>query len=77
MEVSSFTIRLLYPQRKGPYYPLDRRLGEPQSRSGSGGEENNSQSLLGLEPLIIQPVAQRYTTELSHLLIIRTFTGIT
>jgi hypothetical protein len=44
---------------------LDRRLGGPQSRYGRGGEEKNSQPLPGLEPPIIQPVAQRYTTELS------------
>jgi hypothetical protein len=31
-------------QGKSPWYPLDRRLGEPQSRSGRGGEEKNSQS---------------------------------
>jgi hypothetical protein len=30
-------------------YPLDRRLGGPQSRSGRGGEENNSQPPLGIE----------------------------
>jgi hypothetical protein len=42
---------------------LDRRLGGPQNRSGRGGEERNSQSVPGLESLIIQPVAQRYTTE--------------
>jgi hypothetical protein len=36
----------------------------PQSRSGLGGEEKNSQPLPGLEPPIIQPVAQRCTTEL-------------
>jgi hypothetical protein len=53
------------PQGKGPWYPLDRRLGGSQSRSGHGGEEKNSQSLPGIEPPIIQPVAQRYTTELS------------
>jgi hypothetical protein len=47
---------------------LDRRLGEPQSRSGLGGEEKNSQPLSSLEPPIIQLVAQRYTTELSRLL---------
>jgi hypothetical protein len=47
------------------WYPLDRRLGEPQSRSGHGGEDKNSQPLPGLEPPIIQPVALRYTTELS------------
>jgi hypothetical protein len=40
---------------------LDRRLGGAQSRSGSGGEEKNSQPLPGLEPPIIQPVAQLYT----------------
>jgi hypothetical protein len=31
--------RPLYPQEKNPWYPLDRRLGGPQSRSGRGGEE--------------------------------------
>jgi hypothetical protein len=43
---------------------LDRRLGGPQSLSGHGGEEKIFQPLLGLEPLIIQPIAQHYTTEL-------------
>jgi hypothetical protein len=38
------------------------------SRSGRGGEEKNSELLPGLEPPIIQPLAQRYTTELSRLL---------
>jgi hypothetical protein len=47
--VVSFTTRLLYPQGKSPRYPLSRRLGGPQSRSGLGGEEKNSQPLLGLE----------------------------
>jgi hypothetical protein len=42
---------------------MDRRLGGPQSQSGCGGKEKNSQPLPGLEPLIIQPAAQRYTTE--------------
>jgi hypothetical protein len=62
-----FTLRPLYPQGKSPWYPLDRRLGGPQSQSGRGGEEKNSQPLLGLEPPIIQPVAQRCTTELTRL----------
>jgi hypothetical protein len=31
-----------------------------------GGEEKNSQPLSGLEPPIIKPVAQRYTTEISR-----------
>jgi hypothetical protein len=58
----------LYSQIKRPWYPLDRRLGGPQSRSERKGEERNSQPLPGLEPAIIQPVAQRYNTELSGLL---------
>jgi hypothetical protein len=46
-------LRPLYPQRKNPWYPLNRRLGGPQNRSGRGGEEKNSQPLPGLEPPII------------------------
>jgi hypothetical protein len=42
---------------------LAGRLGGPQSRSGRGGEQKNSQPLPGLEP----PIIQRYTTELSQL----------
>jgi hypothetical protein len=49
--VVSFTSRPLYPQGKSPWYPLDRRLGGPQSRSGRGGEEKNSQTPSGIEPL--------------------------
>jgi hypothetical protein len=52
---------------------MDRRLGGPQSRSGSGGEEKNSQEAVvkrripsprresNLRTPIVQPVAQRYT----------------
>jgi hypothetical protein len=40
-----------------------------QSRSGGGGEEENSQVLPEIEPPIFQPVAQRYTTEVSRLLV--------
>jgi hypothetical protein len=32
-----------------PWYPLDRRLGGHQSRSGRGGEEKNSQLSQGIE----------------------------
>jgi hypothetical protein len=35
---------------KNPRYPLDRRLGEPQSRFRHGGEEKNSQPPSGIEP---------------------------
>jgi hypothetical protein len=31
----------LHPQGKNPWYPLDRRLGGPQSQSGGSGEEKN------------------------------------
>jgi hypothetical protein len=60
--VVSFTPRPLYPQGKSPWYALDRRLGGPQSRSGRSDVEKNSQPLPGLEPPIIRPVAQRYTS---------------
>jgi hypothetical protein len=47
---------------------MDKRLGGFQCRFGHDGEQKNSQPLPGLEPPIIQPAAQRYTTELSRLL---------
>jgi hypothetical protein len=53
------------PSRKDP---LGKRLGEPQSQSGRGGEEKNSQALPGLEPPIMQSAAQHYTSELSRIL---------
>jgi hypothetical protein len=64
--VVSFTPQPLYRQGKSPWYTLDRRLGGPLSRSGRGSEEKNSQPLQGIKPPIIQPVAQRYTTELTR-----------
>jgi hypothetical protein len=66
----SFTSRPLYPQGKSSWYNLDRRLGGPQDRYGLGGEEKISQPLPRLEPPIIQPVAQPYTTELSRLVLL-------
>jgi hypothetical protein len=41
-------------------------VGGPQSPSGRGGEEKNTQPMPGLEPPIIQLVVQRYITELLH-----------
>jgi hypothetical protein len=66
--VVSFRPQPLYTEGKSPWYPLDRRLDGIQSRSRSGGEEKNSQFLPGLEPPIIQPVAQRYASELCRFL---------
>jgi hypothetical protein len=51
-------------QGKNPWYPLDRRLGDPQSWSG---EEKKSVTLPEFEPPIIQLVAQSYITELSRI----------
>jgi hypothetical protein len=49
MEVSGqLHDRSLYPQGKSPQYPLDRRLGGPQSRSGHGA----SQFFSFLRPII-------------------------
>jgi hypothetical protein len=56
-----------------PWYTLDRRLSGPHSQSGHSGEEKNFQLLPELEPLIIQPIAQCYTTELSWLLMLYQF----
>jgi hypothetical protein len=39
-----------FTQGKSRRYPLDRRLGGIQSRSGHGGEEKNSKPLSGIEP---------------------------
>jgi hypothetical protein len=63
--VVSFRSQLLNSHRKSHWYLLDRRLGGHQSWSGHGSKEKNSQPLLELEPLIIQPVAQCYTTDYS------------
>jgi hypothetical protein len=51
--VASFTPRPLYPQGKNAWYSLVRRLSGPQSWSGRGGEEKNSQPVPGLKPQII------------------------
>jgi hypothetical protein len=47
--VVSFAHRPLYPLGNNPRYPLDRKLGAPQSRSGRRGEEKNLLPLSGIE----------------------------
>jgi hypothetical protein len=56
--VVSFTPLPLYSQRNFLRYPLDRRLGGPQSRSGRFGDEKNL-SMQGIEtgPSSSYPVA--------------------
>jgi hypothetical protein len=70
MEVSGQLHAPALLQWKSLWCPLDRGLGGPQSHSGRGVEERNFQSLPGFEPPIIQPVAQRYTAELSRILLL-------
>jgi hypothetical protein len=48
--VVNFTPRPLYPQGNSPFYPLDRRLGGPQSRSEHDGEKKNCQPLPDSNP---------------------------
>jgi hypothetical protein len=38
------------PPREDPLVPMDRRVGEPQGRSGRRGEKKNSQPPTGIEP---------------------------
>jgi hypothetical protein len=51
------------PPGKEPWYPLDRRLGGPQSRSGQRGEEQilDPTGTRIPTPSVVQPVASRYT----------------
>jgi hypothetical protein len=58
--VVSLMPRPLYPRGNCPRYLLDRRLGEPQSRSGRYGEEKNLTPAGNRSPAV-QPVALRYT----------------
>jgi hypothetical protein len=47
---------LLYPQEM-PWYPLNERLGGPESGSERFGDEKNLLLLLGIELQTVQPVA--------------------
>jgi hypothetical protein len=49
------------PGGKSPRYPLDRRLGGPQSRSGRRGENSCPYRDSNSDPSVVQPVASRYT----------------
>jgi hypothetical protein len=61
MEVSGqLHVPAALPPGKEPLVTIEQEAGCSQNRSRRGGEEKNSQPLPQLEPLIIQPVAQRY-----------------
>jgi hypothetical protein len=55
--VVCFTTRPFYPWGKSHFYPLDRRLVGPQSRSGNCGEEKNL-TFAGNRAPAVQPLAQ-------------------
>jgi hypothetical protein len=59
----SLTPLPLYLRSKLPSYPLDRRLGLPQRRSGRYGEVTicNPTGVLNSDPSVGLPVASRYT----------------
>jgi hypothetical protein len=66
MEVNSlFHARAALPPGESPWYPLDRRLGGPQSWSGHCGEEKNL-ALPGIKPGPSSPFT--IPTELPRLL---------
>jgi hypothetical protein len=53
--VVSFTSLPLYPRINNPPYQLNRRLDEPQIRSGSGGDKKNFQPQPEIEPRSSSP----------------------
>jgi hypothetical protein len=60
--VVSLTPQPLYPRGKSPRYPLDRRLGGPQSQSGKFEEEKILDPTGTRTPSpVVQPIASRYT----------------
>jgi hypothetical protein len=51
-----------YPRAKSPRYPLNTRLGVPQSWPGHFGDEKNRLALLGIEPRFLgRPVRSLFT----------------
>jgi hypothetical protein len=59
-----FTPRpLFHPQRKSPRYPLDRRLGGPQSRSGPCEVEKNRFASAENRTPVVQSVSVAVPTE--------------
>jgi hypothetical protein len=62
--VVSFTPQPLNPWGKRPWYPLDRRLGGPQSWSGWHGENSWPYWDTNSDPSVIQPIASHYTNSM-------------
>jgi hypothetical protein len=49
------------PPGKSSRYPLDKRVGGPQSRSGRRGENSWPYRHSNSEPSVVEPVASRHT----------------
>jgi hypothetical protein len=64
------TLRPLYPRGKSPRYELYRRLGGPQSRSGSYEVEKNILALPENEPRPSNQQPVTIPTELSWLFLV-------
>jgi hypothetical protein len=58
----------LYPRRKDPLYPLDRRLDGPQSRSGHRGLRKNPFASAGEQTSIVRSSSPWPDTILTELL---------
>jgi hypothetical protein len=61
-QVVAFALRPLYPREKEPPYPLGRRLGGPQFRSGRGGVLKKAHSIFfpsAMRDLAIWPFQTR------------------
>jgi hypothetical protein len=60
--------RPLYPLGKSPRYPLDRRLGRFQNRSGQRGEEKKFCTYRdsNSDPSVFQPIVSRYPVCAAH-----------
>jgi len=67
---------LLYCQGKNNQYPLNRKLGGRQSRSGHFGEEKNFLLLQTFEPRIIQLIAQSLVPVLTTLSVTLTYNRV-
>jgi hypothetical protein len=48
---------VVLPRAEGSQYPLDRKLGEPLSRSGRGNKEKKNPDPAGDRTLVTEPVA--------------------
>jgi hypothetical protein len=75
-EWSASRLGRFFPRERAPGYPLDRRLGGLQSRSGHGGEDKNFQPLLGPQPPdhpARSPVLYRWATSAPPSTTLQTF----